>query len=512
MCATLRAQCADFLVLDVSMDQELSLLLGGPFLSTCRALIDMGRGTLTIDDGGCFEVGRDEDDNLKYGPITPSFLDIEDDIERALAMESYFIILGLYTQSDIEHRLFWICFSQLKRNGKTFEHTEYWNRIGDLNDGRNKLSQFYDPFMQVLRKLIIEAFVHRAPGMKEASDIYRGHYVIKIAKMLEYHTNVELGKCLEAVISETWDAKMFGAWHDFEPLPEPERTLNQRLHRQNRRVPFKQRNEPPTQSKVVYASIHDINYFHHFFDILKNYNPMDEESMWAADHVVAPTPSFAITIPETANEFAIKARMDVMTMKMDAQYKDFQSRSKQPNIDHNDDNKPMSPEEEAKFMQTFRPKNMIVEVGKFNFPMDFLILKMEEDSKVPLILGRPFLHTVDAVIRVKHKQLNLGVGTERMIFHIHFSMKHSYSNDATCYSIDDIDKILEEDFDSLLDEGSKILHSIERTIFKEKLFVEFNEFMAMNIDENSKSETDPEELPLKKIIFNTNYKIKTSLE
>ncbi|GJS93116.1 reverse transcriptase domain-containing protein [Tanacetum coccineum] len=33
---------------------------------------------------------------------------------------------------------------------------------------------------------------------------------------------------------------------------------------------------------------------------------MDDEPMWAADRVVALTPSFAITIPETANEFAIK--------------------------------------------------------------------------------------------------------------------------------------------------------------------------------------------------------------
>ncbi|GKB11331.1 hypothetical protein Tco_0845254 [Tanacetum coccineum] len=33
---------------------------------------------------------------------------------------------------------------------------------------------------------------------------------------------------------------------------------------------------------------------------------MDDEPMWAADHDVAPTPSSAITIPETANEFAIK--------------------------------------------------------------------------------------------------------------------------------------------------------------------------------------------------------------
>ncbi|GJU31717.1 hypothetical protein Tco_1175306 [Tanacetum coccineum] len=33
---------------------------------------------------------------------------------------------------------------------------------------------------------------------------------------------------------------------------------------------------------------------------------MDDEPMWAADHVVALTPGFAITIPETANKFAIK--------------------------------------------------------------------------------------------------------------------------------------------------------------------------------------------------------------
>ncbi|GJW22158.1 reverse transcriptase domain-containing protein [Tanacetum coccineum] len=45
-------------------------------------------------------------------------------------------------------------------------------------------------------------------------------------------------------------------------------------------------------------------------------------------------------------------------------------------------------------------KNMLVEVGKFTFSADFFILKMEEDGKVPFILGRPFLHIADAVIRV----------------------------------------------------------------------------------------------------------------
>ncbi|GJR87797.1 reverse transcriptase domain-containing protein [Tanacetum coccineum] len=105
-------------------------------------------------------------------------------------------------------------------------------------------------------------------------------------------------------------------------------------------------------------------------------------------------------------------------------------------------------------------ENMLVEVGKFTFPADFVILEMKEDSKVTLILGRPFLHTADAVIRVKQNQINLRVRTERMIFHIDSVMKHSYSKDDTCFSIDVIDEILEEDFDALLDEGSEILHSV----------------------------------------------------
>nr|GEW98773.1 reverse transcriptase domain-containing protein [Tanacetum cinerariifolium] len=155
---------------------------------------------------------------------------------------------------------------------------------------------------------------------------------------------------------------------------------------------------------------------------------MDDEPMWAIDRFVALTLGSAITIPETANEIATK-------------------------------------------------------VGKFTFPFDFVILEMEEDSKVPLIFGRPFLHTVDAVIRVKQKQLNLGVRTERMNFNIDSAMKHSYSNDDTCFSIDVTDEILEEYFDALLDEGSKILHYIEGTLLEEEIFFEFNEFIAMTADE-----------------------------
>nr|GFA62649.1 reverse transcriptase domain-containing protein [Tanacetum cinerariifolium] len=92
------------------------------------------------------------------------------------------------------------------------------------------------------------------------------------------------------------------------------------------------------------------------------------------------------------------------------------------------------------------------------------------------------------VIQVKQKQ----------IFHIDSAMKHSYLNNDTCFSIDVIDEILEEDLDALLDKGSEILHSIEGTILEEKLSAEFDEFMAMIIDENSEFESDIEEPPFEK--------------
>ncbi|GJV97127.1 reverse transcriptase domain-containing protein [Tanacetum coccineum] len=77
--------------------------------------------------------------------------------------------------------------------------------------------------------------------------------------------------------------------------------------------------------------------------------------------------------------------------------------------------------------------------------------------------------------------------------------------------LDVIDEIL-KDFDALLDEGSKILHSIKGTLLKEEIFSEFDEFMAMTADKNSKSKSDTEEPLFEKITINTDYKIKTSLE
>ena len=45
-------------------------------------------------------------------------------------------------------------------------------------------------------------------------------------------------------------------------------------------------------------------------------------------------------------------------------------------------------------------EDVLVKVGEFIFPVDFVIMKMEEDTQVPLLLGRPFLATRAALIDV----------------------------------------------------------------------------------------------------------------
>ncbi|GKE39080.1 putative reverse transcriptase domain-containing protein [Tanacetum coccineum] len=61
-------------------------------------------------------------------------------------------------------------------------------------------------------------------------------------------------------------------------------------------------------------------------------------------------------------------------------------------------------------------KNVLVGIGKFVFPVDFIILDMPEDIKVPLILGRSFLSTARAKINVYKRNITLRVGEERIIF------------------------------------------------------------------------------------------------
>ena len=91
-------------------------------------------------------------------------------------------------------------------------------------------------------------------------------------------------------------------------------------------------------------------------------------------------------------------------------------------------------------------EDVLVKVGKFVFPVDFIILDMEEDSQVPLLLGRPFLATGVALIDMQKGVLTLRVGEEAADFNLLQSLKNLdidredykfvddvYLNNSDCY-------------------------------------------------------------------------------
>ena len=85
---------------------------------------------------------------------------------------------------------------------------------------------------------------------------------------------------------------------------------------------------------------------------------------------------------------------------------------------------------------------MLVKIDKFVFPVDFVILDMEEDKSVPLILGRPFLATAKAIIDVCTGKLTLRVNDEAITFDIGKSMQYSQQHDDTLYYIDIMESIV----------------------------------------------------------------------
>ena len=83
-------------------------------------------------------------------------------------------------------------------------------------------------------------------------------------------------------------------------------------------------------------------------------------------------------------------------------------------------------------------EDVLVTVGKFVFPVDFIILDMEEDSQVPLLLGRPFLATGAALIDMQKGVLTLRVGDEAVAFNLIKGMQNIDIDKESRNVVDDV--------------------------------------------------------------------------
>ena len=80
-------------------------------------------------------------------------------------------------------------------------------------------------------------------------------------------------------------------------------------------------------------------------------------------------------------------------------------------------------------------EDVLVKVRKFIFPMDFVIMQMEEDTQVPLLMGSPFLATGAALIDVQKGELTLRVGDEAVHFNINRSLEHPNVEADSCMAV-----------------------------------------------------------------------------
>ncbi|KAL4394607.1 hypothetical protein AHAS_Ahas02G0168900 [Arachis hypogaea] len=63
-------------------------------------------------------------------------------------------------------------------------------------------------------------------------------------------------------------------------------------------------------------------------------------------------------------------------------------------------------------------ENVLVKVGSYYLPTDFVVLEMDENPIYPIILGRPFLATARALIDVERGELVLRIHDEQLTFNV----------------------------------------------------------------------------------------------
>ena len=72
------------------------------------------------------------------------------------------------------------------------------------------------------------------------------------------------------------------------------------------------------------------------------------------------------------------------------------------------------------------------------FPVEFVVIDIEEDKQVPLLLSRPFLATRASLIDVKKRELTLRVGDEKEHFNLNQSLKQTEFDNAECKIIEQV--------------------------------------------------------------------------
>ena len=77
-------------------------------------------------------------------------------------------------------------------------------------------------------------------------------------------------------------------------------------------------------------------------------------------------------------------------------------------------------------------EDVLIKVGKFFFPVNFVVINIEEGKQVPFLLGTPFLAIGASLIDVKKEEQTLKVGDEAVHFNLNHSLKQPELSSDDC--------------------------------------------------------------------------------
>ncbi|CAJ2651827.1 unnamed protein product [Trifolium pratense] len=106
-------------------------------------------------------------------------------------------------------------------------------------------------------------------------------------------------------------------------------------------------------------------------------------------------------------------------------------------------------------------QDVLVRVAEFVFPVDFVILDMEENAEMPLLLGRPFLATGRALIDVEMGDLMLRLNDEQVNFNI-FECIRNQDVTPQCFKVD----VIEDEIGNSKKEATKLSKGVEWSLKK----------------------------------------------
>nr|GFD35255.1 reverse transcriptase domain-containing protein [Tanacetum cinerariifolium] len=112
---------------------------------------------------------------------------------------------------------------------------------------------------------------------------------------------------------------------------------------------------------------------------------------------------------------------------------------------------------------------VFIKVGKFHFPVDFVVVDFDADPRVLLILERSFLKTGHALIDVYEGELTLRGGNKAVAFNLDQTSRYSANyDDESINGIDDSDFLLEETDALLAIEDESISSEIDDSYYDSK--------------------------------------------